>query len=71
MSVRYGKDSLDISIDDDRGPSTQPPVEPDHPGRGLVGMRERVAMFRGTFSASPTPTGFRVSAQLPLEEAVG
>jgi signal transduction histidine kinase len=71
VSVRYGKDSLDISIDDDRGPSTQPAVEPDHPGRGLVGMRERVAMFRGTFSASPTPTGFRVSAQLPLEEAVG
>jgi signal transduction histidine kinase len=71
VGVRYGNDSLHISIDDDRGPSTQPTVEPEHPGRGLVGMRERVAMFRGTFSASPTPTGFRVSAELPFEEAAG
>jgi signal transduction histidine kinase len=44
-------------------------MEPEHIGRGLVGMRERVAMFRGSFSAQPTPSGFRVTAALPLEEA--
>jgi signal transduction histidine kinase len=29
-------------------------------------MRERVALFRGTFAAGPTPTGFHVRAELPL-----
>jgi hypothetical protein len=27
-------------------------------------------MFRGTFSAEPTPTGFRVTAHLPVDEPV-
>jgi signal transduction histidine kinase len=31
-------------------------------------MRQRVAMFRGNFVAEPTATGFRVSAQLPLDD---
>ena len=42
-------------------------VEPAHEGRGIVGMRERVAMLRGTFQAEPTSHGFRVSARLPVE----
>jgi signal transduction histidine kinase len=47
---------------------TPEPVEPAHEGRGLVGMRERVAMFRGRFAAQPTPAGFHVLAELPLDE---
>ena len=71
VSVCYGPDSLDISIDDERGPGSAPPVEPVHDARGLVGMRERVAMFRGTFAAKPTRIGFRVTAHLPVEEKAG
>lgn len=38
------------------------------PGFGLMGMRERVALFGGTLAHSPTPDGgFRVEAVLPLE----
>ncbi|MFC5006349.1 sensor histidine kinase [Dactylosporangium cerinum] len=37
-------------------------------GRGITGMRERVAMFGGTLEAAPAPEGgFRVSATLPLD----
>ena len=37
-------------------------------GHGLVGMRERVGMFHGRFSAAPRPDGgFEVRAEFPLE----
>jgi signal transduction histidine kinase len=36
-------------------------------GCGLAGMRERVALLRGEFSAAPQPEGgFLVTARLPL-----
>ncbi|MGV9296309.1 sensor histidine kinase [Amycolatopsis sp. NPDC003676] len=40
-------------------------------GYGIAGMRERVALLRGEFSAGPRPEGgFRVTARLPLPEGV-
>ncbi|HEY3502586.1 MAG TPA: sensor histidine kinase [Actinocatenispora sp.] len=52
--------SLDIS-DDGTGSGTA------GTGYGIVGMRERVALLHGTFSAGPQPGGgFRVAATLPL-----
>ncbi|MDX3117043.1 sensor histidine kinase [Streptomyces scabiei] len=40
-------------------------------GFGLVGMRERVDLLRGEFSAEPLPEGgFRVAARLPVPEVV-
>jgi signal transduction histidine kinase len=36
-------------------------------GRGLIGMRERVAVLGGQLVAGPIPDGFSVVAELPLE----
>jgi signal transduction histidine kinase len=69
VTVRFQPNALEISIEDEREPGMLPEVEPAHDGRGLVGMRERVAMFRGTFAAQPTTNGFRVTARLPVEDA--
>ena len=53
-------------------PGATTAVESAHDGRGLLGMRERVALFGGTFDATQTATGFRVIARLPIEDrAVG
>ncbi len=69
VTIRYEPTAVSVSIDDERGAGVAPPLEPAHHGRGLTGMRERVALFRGTFAAGPTPTGFRVSAELPFGDA--
>jgi signal transduction histidine kinase len=69
VTVRYDAGSLAITVDDERGRAAEPPIEPEHQGRGLVGMRERVAMFGGSFEAAPTARGYRVHARLPLSGA--
>ncbi|GAA2376801.1 sensor histidine kinase [Dactylosporangium salmoneum] len=41
-------------------------------GRGLAGLRERLAVYGGTLTAGPRPTGgFRVVAEIPLQEEGG
>ena len=51
----------------DRGPARRPgrASTSRSPGHGLVGMRERVAMYNGSFRAGPTDDGFIVRATLP------
>lgn len=40
-------------------------------GYGLLGMRERVGLLHGEFSAAPRPEGgFRVAARLPVPAGV-
>ena len=65
VSVEYRSDALRIDvIDDGRGLAGGAAGG----GRGLVGMRERVATFRGELEAGPRAEGgFAVHALLPLE----
>ena len=52
---------------DDPGPSHQrAPVPPPGAGRGLTGMRERVALFGGQLVVGSIGRGFRVEATLPV-----
>ncbi len=36
-------------------------------GHGLVGMRERVAVYGGNLDAGPAGRGFTVSAEFPMD----
>lgn len=64
VELDFGRDALDLRVTDEGGSGPRDIANVDG-GRGLVGMRERVAVFGGTFEATPTATGFRVAARLP------
>jgi signal transduction histidine kinase len=49
----------------DRGPE-RPAGTVEGAGHGLIGMRERVALFGGRLEAGPAGRGWRVRAELPL-----
>jgi signal transduction histidine kinase len=61
---------VNVEVTDD-GPSGQAPrpVPPTGSGHGLIGMRERAAVFGGQLSAAPHATGFRVTASLPTTDS--
>jgi signal transduction histidine kinase len=42
--------------------------ERERPRYGLIGMQERAAALGGEFAAGPTPDGWRVRCELPIEE---
>jgi signal transduction histidine kinase len=65
--VRLTQDEFVLEIaDDGRGIAPEPSRVPG--GHGLVGMRERVALFGGRMSASPrSGGGFLVKVKIPLE----
>jgi signal transduction histidine kinase len=64
VRIRYGDDSLELEIVDDGAEEANRLAGGGH---GLVGMRERVALYGGRFDASPNPGGgFVVRAKLPI-----
>ena len=42
------------------------PSERERPRYGLIGMQERATALGGEFAAGPTPSGWRMSCQLPV-----
>jgi signal transduction histidine kinase len=64
VEVGYGPESLSLAVTDDgRGARTDVPDS----GHGLVGMRERVALYGGTFEVGAATTGgFAVRVLLPV-----
>ncbi len=77
--IGYGRDELVLEVTDNGAglpamalagevaPDRGLPVTVGGSGHGIIGMRERVSLLSGEFSAGPLPGyGFQVSAHLPL-----
>jgi signal transduction histidine kinase len=70
LALRYRAGEVEIEVTDDGGgryPMAAASAG-DAGGHGLVGMRERVALFGGTFTSGPSGSGYRVYALLPTAE---
>ncbi|MCK2215220.1 histidine kinase [Actinomadura sp. ATCC 31491] len=63
VSIRHEDDRLEIEVTDTGGTRRGP----SHPGgRGLIGLRERLAVYGGTLNAGHTPAGgYRILARVP------
>lgn len=68
--VSYRPDVLQLVITNDPSPTSDDAPQVNGAGHGLIGMRERAALFGGTLVAQPTAEhGFQVSATLPYGNA--
>ena len=74
VTVSYRPESVTVEITDQgpgapaaRVPAVGVPAPRTGSGHGIIGMRERVAVFGGEFTAGPGPDGgFRVRACFPI-----
>ncbi|MEW2356362.1 sensor histidine kinase [Spirillospora sp. NPDC029432] len=68
VCLHYGDDAIEIRVTDDgRGAAARD----DGRGHGLLGMRERAAVYGGGVEAGPRPGGgFEVVARIPVREEV-
>ena len=67
VTVRYHPNGVELEIDDDGAGVPAAGNSANGSGHGLIGMRERAALYGGRFDAGPRPEGgFAVRATLPL-----
>jgi signal transduction histidine kinase len=71
VQISYRPDEVSIEVLDDgpNGHAHPPPMARAGGGHGLIGMRERAALFGGTLAAGPCAAGFRVKASIHTSDA--
>jgi signal transduction histidine kinase len=62
--VECGPDRVRVTVSDTGARAPAPPSQGS--GRGLIGLRERLALYDGTLVAGPDGAGYRVEALLPF-----
>ncbi|MEU9040942.1 MULTISPECIES: histidine kinase [unclassified Kitasatospora] len=68
VTVEYAPDRLRVEVTDTGGRATGAAATGN--GRGLLGLRERLAVYGGTLQTGPRPRGgYRVTALIPLESS--
>ncbi|WP_138179917.1 sensor histidine kinase [Nakamurella multipartita] len=66
VTVEWGAEKVTVAVEDD-GLGVRSAAPAGGGGHGLAGLRERIAIAAGEFSAGPTESGgFRVAARLPV-----
>ncbi|HEX6580501.1 MAG TPA: ATP-binding protein, partial [Actinomycetota bacterium] len=66
VRIAFGERDLTVQVDDDGNGAAL--HAKSGTGKGILGMRERVAALGGELEAGPRPgRGFRVRARLPLD----
>ncbi|MEU7987170.1 sensor histidine kinase [Streptosporangium canum] len=69
VTVRQEPGELAVQVEDDGHGSGTPGPAGDRTGHGLVGIRERVALYGGSLRIGPRPEGgFEVNARFPLKD---
>ena len=66
--ITLGADTSHLTLRVTNG--LRPDAAPHPPGFGLAGMRERVDLLGGSFTAGPAGKVFEVKATIPLDEGV-
>lgn len=76
VTVTRDPEAVAVEVINSAGPGIRPPAPGS--GRGLIGMRERVAVFGGRLESGPTTTGspggprtttgWRIAATLPWKD---
>ncbi|CAM3156314.1 Histidine kinase domain-containing protein [Stackebrandtia soli] len=68
VHIRYESDRIELDVGDNGGGPRVDGGGTGRVGHGLVGMRERVALYGGTLRTGPRPGGgFRVHTVIPIE----
>jgi signal transduction histidine kinase len=65
VTLSYGAQGLGLTIIDSQDEIPAALLDGAFDGHGVIGMRERAALFGGTLTAEALPDGFRVAATLP------
>jgi signal transduction histidine kinase len=67
LRIEYLENEIVVDITDEGGRRWNPPhVDLTSGGHGIIGMRERVALYGGELSVGPRGRGFEVRASLPI-----
>ena len=68
VNVSFTAREIELEVSDTGRGQARERGDPDGPGHGLLGMRERVALYGGELSVGPRPGGgFEVRARIPFD----